>query len=61
MLFSQIKMYQKGGMYKCQIKHDGKVVEGVWCQLAPSAYKSAECKLIYAPGYVQSVPLSDYM
>lgn len=60
-LFSQIKMYEKGGRYSCEIKHDGKVVKSGWCKYAPSAYREATCQLVYSPGYVQIVPFSEYL
>ena len=60
MLFSQIKMYQKNGWYQCKIKHSGHIAESSWFVKAASAYRDAESKLIFAPGYVQRVSLEDY-
>lgn len=60
MIFSQIKIYEKGGNYKCVIYHDNKKVESGWHRFAPDAYSAAECKLVYKPGYVQRVPVSEY-
>lgn len=61
MLISQIKLYQKGGLYACMIKHDNKIVRSGWHKYAAEAYSAAESKLIYKPGYVQAVPRSEYV
>lgn len=61
MLFSQIKMYEKGGRYRCRIEHDGRLVESGWHRYAPDAYSAAESKLVYMPGYVRAVPRSEYV
>lgn len=60
MLISQIKLYVNGGVYKCQIKHDGRVVKSGRHKLAPDAYADAESRLVYKPGYVQCIPVSEY-
>lgn len=61
MLFSQIKMYEKGGYYCCKIKHDGKDVDSRWRKYAQSAYREASSKLVYEPKYVQIIPYSQYV
>ena len=58
MIISQIQLRQNNsGYYSVQIKHNGKVVKSHWCKNACDAYSSAESKLIYKPGYVQSVEM----
>lgn len=62
MIISQITLAQNNaGLYKVKIKHDGKVVQSRWHKKAPEAYSLAECQLIYKPGYVQTVPRSEYL
>ena len=60
MLISQIKLYTRGGRYQCRIDHDGKTVKSGWHRKAPAAYAEAEARLVYKPGYVNSVPRADY-
>ena len=56
MIVSQIQLRVNSiGHYSVKIKHDGKVVVSLWHKNADAAYRDAELRLIYKPGYVQSV------
>lgn len=54
---SRITLYEnKAGKFKIRIDHFGRVATNAWRANAQDAYRDAEVKLVYKPGYVQSVP-----
>ena len=61
MLISQIKLYQKGDVFCCKIKHRSEVVKSGWYKDAADAYREAQRKLIPGLGYVRPVPRSEYV
>lgn len=55
-IYSKITLHDVRGRWRVKIDHAGKKAVSARFENAADAYADAESKLIYKPGYVQSVP-----
>ncbi len=58
-VYSKITLYDVRGRWQVKIDHAGYKSASARFDHAADAYADAENKLIYKPGYVQSVPRSE--